>query len=102
MFETQQRDRDTSALAWTLFFIILIGAAVGGWFLATSLSQSQKQLTEVTENLKKAQAHAAVDRSNLDRCNQELNTTKTDLGTCNTNLEAAQAQVKQQGTKKHR
>ena len=102
MFEFQQRDRDTSSLAWTLLVILLIGAGVGGWFIVGNLRQSEKQLIEANDALKAEHSRAEVARSGQERCTQQLTTANTDLGTCNTNLEVAQAHVKEFESRKRR
>ena len=102
MFELQERDRNTASFAWTLLVILLIGAGIGGWFLVGNLRQSEKHLTEANEALKAERTRAEVARSGQERCTQQLTTANTDLGTCNTNLEVAQARVNEFESRKRR
>lgn len=94
MFE-DKRERDLAPLALTLWVLLLIVAGVGGWFMMNGLKKAQADLAQANQTLQTERTKAAADHQNLDRCTKELAAVKTDLNTCNTNLTAETAKVKQ-------
>ncbi len=94
MFE-DKRERDLAPLALTLWVLLLVIAGVGGWFMMKGLTKAQQELAQANQTLQVERTKAAADRQTADRCNQQLTAAKTDLGTCNTNLAAESAKVKQ-------
>ncbi|MFN8628430.1 MAG: hypothetical protein U0587_20960 [Candidatus Binatia bacterium] len=94
MFE-DKRERDLAPLALTLWVLLLIIAGVGGWFMMNGLKKAQAELAHANQTLQSERTKAAADRQTTDRCNQQLTAAKTELATCNTNLAAESAKVKQ-------
>ena len=93
---------DTSALAWTLFLMLLVAAAAGGFILARSLHRCEAQLAQAQNDLQQERTRTDVQKAVVTVCKRQLATYQGDVDSCKTDLGSAQTRLREVEAAKQR